>query len=253
MKYNILTSFNQRYWDEVARENTLALDRNWSGGDIFLYHELKTLQESQLFSNRVNWLDLYQTCPEIKIFGEAWKDNPKANGGDGAGGNFRLNAIKFVHKTFAIWHRAKNQTSGWVVWLDCDAFVYKKIDEYFLRTVFPTDKMSVYVGRPGKYSECGFLGFNMSHPDASKFLTEWENLYLSGEFVNLPETHDSWTFDYIRKKWSRPELFLDLNAGTETNKNPFSHSKIGPYIMHSKGSDKGKQLERFKNRMVTGR
>jgi hypothetical protein len=244
--YTIITSFNQKYWDEVAKENSKFLDKNWPlSSDIIFYHELDQIPDNNL-SSRVSWIDLYQSCPELSEFVNRWKDHPKANGKNGK--KFRYNAVKFVHKTFAIWHQAKLKKDGWLIWLDCDATLHKPIDERFIKDVFIQEKLICYVGRPGKYSECGFLCFNLNHDKTRKFLQEWEDLYLSGEFINLPETHDSYTFDYVRIKWNENNLFHNLNGRAITDKNPFSQSVIGGYLDHSKGKDKSKQLEKLKQR-----
>jgi hypothetical protein len=249
MIYNVLTSFNEKYWNELAKETTKELDLNWiNDGFIFLYHELQSIPDDVKYSDRVKWVDLYQKCPELIEFKNRWKNEPKANGGNGNGADFRIDAIKFAHKTYAIWHACKNNSSGWVIWLDCDAFVYKKIDQSFIEKTFPAGTMICYLGRPGKYSECGFLGFNLDHPKCRIFLEQWENLYSSGDIIKLSETHDSYTFDYIRKQWDDPKLFLNLNSEAVTNKNPFGQSKIGSWIMHSKGKDKNYQFNRFKDR-----
>lgn len=245
--FNVITSFNQKYWDEVASTSTEFLDKNWfTESQIFLYHELPKLPKNKKFSNRINWIDFHLTCPQWQEFANKWKDNPKANGGDGNGGNFRLDAIKFTHKTFSIWDRYKKLSSGWLIWIDCDAFLYNRADKNFINEIFRKDCLVAYVGRPGKYSECGFLAFNLDNNLTRQFLQEWENLYISGEFINLPETHDSWTFDYLRLKWNKPELFYDLNSNADTKKAPFSKSKLKNYFMHAKGSDKAKTLEKMR-------
>lgn len=243
--YSILTSFNDQYYKEVAKDTITNLDKNWiDSGKIYLYHELDHIPIS--LSNRVKWLDLYRECTGITEFINQWKDHPNANGSTG----FRSNAVKFVHKTFPIWHCAKNSTDDWLVWLDADAFVHKKIDQQFIGSIFNEDISIAYLGRPSKYSECGFLAFNLQKQETLDFLNSWENLYKSGKFISLPETHDSWTFDYIRKSFGREELFLNLNKNAKTNKNPFGQSLIGGYFMHAKGADKEYQLKRFKNKQV---
>jgi hypothetical protein len=246
MNYNVLTSFNEKYWNEIGETTIFQLDTNWDdNSSIFLYHELNPIPKNNL-SAKISWIDLYSTCPDLPKFVEKWKDHPKANGAK----NYRTNAVKFVHKTFAIWHRAKIQKTGWLIWLDVDAFVYKKIDDQFLRRVCPQDKMISYMGRPGKFSECGWIGFNLDHPETINFIHEWEDLYLSGDFINLKETHDSFTFDHIRIKWNRPELFFNINSQAKTNKNPFSQSLIGTNIVHAKGDDKDFLITRFVNRLT---
>jgi len=236
-KYTILTSFNETYWQEVAQDNVRKMDQLWpSSENILLYHQLSKIDTS--FSNRVQWVDLYQSCPALVDFINKWKDDLRANGKGGKKNSFRQNAVKFCHKTFAIWHAARQQESGWLIWLDCDAIILKSIDADFLRKACPDNKCISYIGRKGKYSECGFVGYNLDRPETRKFLELWENFYLSGEFINHSETHDSWTFDHIRKSFDNPDLFCDLNAASTTDKNPFANSLIGTHIAHAKGSDK---------------
>lgn len=235
--YNVITSFNESYWQEVAKENVQLMDKFWiPDGKIFLYHQLSKIDNS--LSDRVHWVDLYQNCPELIEFSNKWKDNSRANGQVEKENSFKWNAIKFCHKTFAIWHAAKIQKNGWLIWLDCDAIILKPIDKSFIKKSCPADKCISYLGRKGKYSECGFVAYNLDKPETRKFLQDWENLYLSGEFINLQETHDSWTFDHIRKSFDNPNLFCDLNAHSTTDKNPFGNSLIGSHMAHAKGSDK---------------
>ena len=236
-KYTILTSFNETYWQEVARDNVRKMDQLWpASGKILLYHQLSKIDTS--FSNRVQWVDLYQSCPALVDFIHKWKDDLRANGKSGKKNAFRQNAVKFSHKTFAIWHAARQQETGWLIWLDCDVIVLKEIDNAFVIKACPDNKCISYIGRKGKYSECGFVGYNLDRPETRKFLELWENFYLSGEFINHTETHDSWTFDHIRKSFNNPDLFCDLNAASTTDKNPFGNSLIGTHIVHAKGSDK---------------
>lgn len=247
--YNILTSFNTKYYQEIAKDNLLLLDKCWPKNySINLYHQLDTVDD--VFSDRTKWFDLYEKCPELVKFSETWKDHPKANGTHSLKPNmgFRWNAIKFCHKTFAIWHCAKMQQDGWLIWLDCDAVVFKSVDDNFLNTTCPGNYAISYMGRPGKYSECGFIGFNLSKLETRDFLQEWEELYLSGKFIELPETHDSWTFDWIRKQRD-PSLFFNVNSKAITDKNPFAQSLIGSHIAHAKGSGKQKQTARILNRI----
>ena len=246
--YTIITSFNESYWQEIARENVARMDKFWpTGNKILLYHQLPKIDPA--FSSRVNWIDLYQSCPGLLEFAEQWKDDVRANGLNGKKNAFRWNAIKFCHKTFAIWHAAKHQQNGWLIWLDCDAIILKNIDLDFINKTCPNDKCISYLGRKGKYSECGFVAYNLDRPETRKFLLDWEDLYLSGEFVNLQETHDSWTFDHIRKSFNQPELFLDLNASSTTDKNPFQNSLIGTHMAHAKGKDKTWVTQKIKKKL----
>lgn len=246
--YNIITSFNETYWQEIAKDNVKRIDQLWPSNEkVLLYHQLSKIDKS--FSNRVQWIDLYNTCPELLDFANKWKDDTRANGKSGKKNAFRQNAIKFCHKTFPIWHAARQQKTGWLIWLDCDAIILKSIDAEFLKKACPSDKCISYIGRKGKYSECGFVAYNLDRIETQKFLKDWEDLYLSGEFINLPETHDSWTFDYIRKSFNDSNLFCDLNAHSTTDKNPFGNSIIGTHIVHAKGKDKARITDKIKQKL----
>ena len=247
--YNIVTSFNQSYWLEIAKENVLLMDRFWPADNkIFLYHQLPTTE--QIFSNRVHWIDLYATCPELLHFAKKWHDDPRANGAGGKKNSFRWNAIKFAHKTFAIWHAARQISNGWLIWVDCDAIILKAIDDEFINKTCPPNKCISYLGRKGKYSECGFVAYNLDKAETKQFLNDWESLYTSGKFIDLPETHDSYTFDHIRKTFCDQNLFYDLNQHSITDKNPFQNSLLGSHMAHAKGSDKVRDTQKLKRNLI---
>ena len=72
--YTILTSFNETYWQEVAQDNVRKMDQLWPVSEkILLYHQLSAIDTS--FSNRIQWIDLYQSCPELLEFSDKWKDD----------------------------------------------------------------------------------------------------------------------------------------------------------------------------------
>lgn len=244
--YTVLTSFNQSYWNELTSSTTQELDKNWhKKSKILFYHELdpSIVEASKSrFSNRVEWIDLYKDCPALPKFVDQWKDHPKANGHKG----FKWNAVKFCHKTFAIWQAVRKTKTGWLVWLDADSIFYQPFDEKFINLVFRPGLIASYVGRPHKYSECGFLAFNLDNPETHKFMEQWEHLFVSGEFIDLPQTHDSYTFDIMRQKFDS-RYFFDLNV-KKSGKHPIHASVVGPYINHSKGKDKSYKLNKFKTK-----
>ena len=247
--HTILTSFNEKYWQEIAKDNTKLLDKHWPKNDrILLYHQLQEIDTS--LSDRVQWIDLYIACPELPKFVNQWQDDPRANGKSNKKNAFRWNAIKFAHKTFAIWHAAKKIKKGWLIWIDCDAFIFQNIDNEFLNKIFPKNKHLCYLGRKGKYSECGFMGFDLDNDKVKQFLNDWELFHTSGEFVNLRETHDSYIFDHLRKICKDQSIFFDINHLSSTDKNPFSNSLLGSHMVHAKGRDKICDTHKLKNMLV---
>lgn len=250
MKYDILTSFNDYYWEEVANQTVKKLDENWySTGNIHLYHQLnkeKVEKLKPMFSSRVHWYDLYETVPELPQFIEKFKDHPKANGN--GKGEWRIHAIKWVHKTFPLLRHMQSNPNGWLFWLDSDAECFKKIDNSFLKTICNEKKIVSYLGRKGNYSECGFMGYNLNHPETHKFINMWWNIYPAGDFAKISETHDSYIFDAMRSQFGKPDLFDDLNSHSNSNKNPFGNSKIGSHFLHAKGNNKKATLQKMTRR-----
>ena len=60
--------------------------------------------------------------------------------------------------------------------------------------LYKEDCMMTYLGRGGQYSECGFLGFNMKHPEIQNYADEMLRMYNSDEIYNLIEC-DSYVWD----------------------------------------------------------
>jgi hypothetical protein len=242
-QYTVLSSLNMSYWETVGNINVVLLDERWPRDiPIHLYYDnldIKTIPERKTLSPRLSWVNFYKLCPEYLEFADKWKDNIKANGGPEK--DFRYNAVKFAHKTFAIWHQAKQVTTGWLIWIDCDITTINQVDVPFLQTVCPENKMVSYIGRPNRYSECGWMAFNMNHPEIRRWMSEWETMYTSGSFINEKQTHDSWLFDQLRLKWDQP-LFFDLNSVEPSDSNPLGNSLLQHHFHHEKGDNKQKQL-----------
>ena len=245
--YTVVTSFNEKYWNDLTNITTKSLDQNWhSKSKLLFYHELNPSLVEQCktnFSARVEWIDLYSDCPALPAFAEQWKDHKNANGHKG----FKWDAIKFAHKTFAIWQAWKKMKTGWLVWMDADSIFHKPFDQQFINAAFRPNIIVSYVGRPHKHSECGFMAFNLDNPKTHDFMKAWEDLYLSGRFIELPQTHDSYTFDVMREEFNDPKSFFDLNV-KQSGKHPIHASLVGPYIHHSKGKDKTYKINKFKTK-----
>lgn len=235
--YNIVTSLNKKYWNLGSKLNVTSWDNNFSQNvKIHVFSEDKI--ESNL-SNRVVWYNLYEQSPELLGFIQKYKNNPNFNGTLNVNENkkFKWNAIKFAHKTFALFSIFESLLNEKIIWLDSDVLAYEKIDEDFLNTVCPDDKIISYLGRPSVYSECGWVYYNLAHPLGVDFLKQFQNIYQTNAIELLKETHDSFIFDVVRLRYNQ-DLFLNLNANAITNKPPFPASVLGRKFIHNKGENK---------------
>jgi hypothetical protein len=60
-----------------------------------------------------------------------------------------------------------------------------------------------YLGRKGKYSECGLYAMNLRSSNIQNFLKEFQRMYDDAEngIFRLAEWHDSFVFDAVRNKF----------------------------------------------------
>jgi hypothetical protein len=115
--------------------------------------------------------------------------------------------------------------------------------------MIPADSELCYLGRKGKYSECGLYSINLRSPNVLAFLKEFQRMYDEAErgIFQLDEWHDSFVFDAARKKfpqmkqldWAanlhdlRPQPGMSNGEG-----HPLINSEWGAWLDHLKGGRK---------------
>lgn len=149
------------------------------------------------------------------------------------GYSFRTDAVKFAHKVFAISSASTHvMPSGVLAWLDADVVTTKSVPSGLVEHLLG-DAACAYLGRDGVHSECGFVAFSI--PEARPLISEWMNLYYSGDVFSLKEWHDSFVFDYARSL--RPDIACkNLTPGGSGH--VWCDSPLAPYTDHLKGDRK---------------
>jgi hypothetical protein len=160
--------------------------------------------------------------------------------------NYRFDAIRFSFKIFSL---MKVLRAGLVkdkfAWIDADMLCLEQITSAQIGPFFPEgDEMASYLGResfpmPNPYSECGFVGYQLSHPSTSQFFGEFEDIYLSGNIFLLKEWHDCMVFDFLRLKYEQMgACFKNLAAHNPHADHPFSESGLAQFFDHLKGPER---------------
>ncbi|HAI37050.1 MAG TPA: hypothetical protein DCM40_02370 [Maribacter sp.] len=218
---------------------------------------------------RIKWIDLNNAEPELFKFKTRHKNDPVANGklGNVEGGVRRLpelqklggldknkesflwDAVRFANKVFCVINAVRNSLDyNYVVWLDADTNIFRPMPFEFITKLLPQDTMVTYLGREnptlndgGKYPECGFVGYNLQHPETQNFINEWERLYKEDSVFKILEWHDSYVFWHLTKKF-RQEKLIEVNdigkwVGVKGH-HVFVNSVLGQYIDHMKGDRK---------------
>ena len=250
MSYTVITTFNQAGQDLYGQRMIDHFEKFWPASvDLRVYTE--NCQPRFTRSNSVG-LDIFQVSPQCVDFVERHKNNPEAHGGSGTHNkavylkdkSFRWQAVRFCYKIFSVYHAAHSINTDWLIWLDADTVTHTAVPEPWLSQVCPTDYYLSYLGRTDNYhSECGWVAYNLRHPQTRAFVDRLAEMYVRDEIFQYPEWHDSYIWDVVRREWrdQRGVLPYDLNPEPDTRgkaKHPFINSELGRYMDHFKGDRK---------------
>jgi len=218
MKILVVTSYNNKLYKEYAHrfKNTY----NWK-------FDLKVYNEDE---------DMFDLIPECKAFVDRNKSKFIPDTLEG----FYIDGVRFCYKVYAYTHAILNEKDyDYIIGIDADSVFYKEMNEQFVRTrLYSPDKMMTYLGRGQQYSECGFLGFNMKHPETINYATEMRRMYDSDEIYNLDEQHDSYVWDHVRLRFEGKKQVRNLNIGDNKGGHVQARSVLGNFYDHTKGRER---------------
>ena len=266
MKLKIITSYKPGTWKSFAKRGIHSMAEKFPKDvDIFLYCEE---QKPQDVNNRIQCIDLIKAEPELFNFKNKYKDDPVANGKltqipdgvrrsntlqglDKDKESFLWDAVRFSNKVFCIINAVRNSKDyDYVLWIDADTFTFRPVPLDFFQNLLPHDTMLTYLGREnptlndgGVYPECGFVGYNLRHPEIQNFITDWENLYKTGEVFDILEWHDSFVFWHLSKIYRKNKNIKVNDIGYQKGvkgHHVFINSELGLYMDHFKGKRKSR-------------
>ncbi len=266
MKLKIITSYKPGTWKSFAKRGIHSMAEKFPKDvDIFLYCEE---QKPQDVNNRIQCIDLIKAEPELFNFKNKYKDDPVANGKltqipdgvrrsntlqglDKDKESFLWDAVRFSNKVFCIINAVRNSKDyDYVLWIDADTFTFRPVPLDFFQNLLPHDTMLTYLGREnptlndgGVYPECGFVGYNLRHPEIQNFITDWENLYKTGEVFDILEWHDSFVFWHLSKIYRKNKNIKVHDIGYQKGvkgHHVFINSELGLYMDHFKGKRKSR-------------
>ena len=257
MKYTVCTTFNADGYNTYGSRMIDTFLRTWPKEvDLQVYAEACTVTQS---APNLHVRDLEQASAELHAFKKKWRGVPQANGDisadpirskrKDAAKPFKWDAVRFAHKVYSIFHCAKNTTADVLIWMDADTVCHSVINVADLTRLCPEQYDLCYLGRNGKFSECGLYAMNLRSHATQRFLTEFQQVYDDAEngIFLLDEWHDSFVFDSVRVRipglqqlnWSaslgdiRPHKKNSAGEG-----HPLINSDWGAYLDHLKGSRK---------------
>ncbi len=252
-KYAVVTTFHAKGYEQYAQKFLRTFISTWPASvNLYVYTEDCEISES---ASNIIVRDLHSSSQPLVNFKNKWKNVPKANGDvtadpvrsrrKDAGKGFKWDAIRFAHKVYSIFHCAANCDADILIWMDADMICHSKITEEILDSLIPKEKDLCFLGREGKFSECGLYSMNLHTKQIKRFLKLFQNFYDDAEngIFTLDEWHDSFVFDAVRRNVPMNELdwSKDLIKGEG---HPLINSVWGAYLDHLKGKRKeyGKSL-----------
>ena len=217
MNILVVTTFNNKL--EEAYAHRFRETYNWP-------FQLKIYNED---------IGMYAEIPELKKFVERNKDRHKFTSYEEKNNDYRTDGVRFCYKVYAYTHAILNEDADGIIGIDADSIFYKPIDvDWIKKYIHRDDCMMTYLGRGDHYSECGFLYFNLRHPDTQAYANRMKHMYDSDGIYNLKEQHDSFIWDYVRQEFEkRGTKNFDIGDGKAGHVQ--ARSILGTVYDHTKG------------------
>jgi hypothetical protein len=257
MKIAVVTTFHEDGLNKYPQRMINTFCENWPT-EVILHLYPEKCNPAIRDHSRVT-LKRLEEVAELMTFKNTWKDVPKANGDVSAdpvrslrkdsGKGFKWHAVRFAHKVYAIFDCVKETDADILIWMDADTICHSPITMTDLYKMIPTDSELCYLGRRGKYSECGLYAMNLRSPNIQLFLKEFQRVYDQAEqgIFQLAEWHDSFVFDAVRVKFPQMRQLdwaahlHDLRPApgmTSGEGHPLINSQWGAWLDHLKGGRK---------------
>lgn len=253
MKISVVTTFHEAGLKKYAQKMIDTFCENWP--EEVTLHIYPELCNPAIKNHNHVTLKRLEEVAELSAFKEKWKNVPKANGDvsndpirnkrKDAGKGFKWDAIRFAHKVYAIFDCARTTDADILVWMDADTICHSPIKMEDINRLIPADMDICFLGRKGKYSECGLYAMNLRSAKTQEFLKEFQRVYDQAEagIFLMAEWHDSFVFDEVRKKMSLKSLDWSSHLITGEG-HPLINSEWGAWLDHLKGDRKNSGMSK---------
>lgn len=233
MEIGVVTTLNKKLYKAYGHK--FFETYNWPF-NLFVYSEdMLEIPHTDLVVRSI--FDEVPTCEEFVKRNKSKPVSPTPNG-------FLQDAVRFCYKVYTYTDMILNaEDYDGLICIDADSVFYKKIDEDWVKKhIHRDDCMMTYLGRGNHYSECGFLYFNLKHPYVKKYAEEMQQMYNKDEVYKLIECHDSYVWDYVRKRHEKDYGTKNHNIGDGQKGHVQARSILGVVYDHIKGPKRKKLL-----------
>jgi len=182
---------------------------------------------------------MLENIPDLKKFIDRNKHRQPQSDFRKKGLDFMTDGVRFSYKVYAYTNAILFEEADGLICIDADSVFHKKIDEDWIKKHIHRDnQMMAYLGRGKHYSECGFLYFNLNHPETKKYALRMREMYDEDLIYDLKEQHDSYVWDYVRKEFEKLYEVVNNDIGDGLPGHVQARSILGPVYDHTKGPRK---------------
>lgn len=241
----IVTTFSDKNFEDYAKHCVTSLQR-YAEKDI----KVKVYTDTPyLWLQGHNWqnLILEAEVPELKKFKKRHRHRVVPPGTKG----FTKDGVRFSHKSYAWCHAGLNCDTDVLMWLDADTEVLDTLTADYLASFVKDGHVSSYLGRQGRFTETGYLGWNMNHPDARRMLLRIKQYYDEDLIYNMKHHTDCHVYDAVREELEGDGI-PSFNLTKDLTSGHFNETFVG-YLTHYKGNDKDNRRPHFRQAMVRKR
>lgn len=255
--YTFVTSFSKEGYETYAKHMLESVKEKWNPEHFKLiayYHDFDIGDVRPPTCDTIS----YRNLNEVEDMVE-YRERMKLHDGTEGGNmpyNWRLDAIKWCHKVYALTDLAfemmdvddKLVTAGiqppennWMIWIDADTVATKRLDVEQVAKWLPDAADLVHLGRKDiDYSETSFMGFNLGCHNTCSLLADLRGAYTIGEVVAYREWHDGFIFERLLNIYKAHGMQVHNLSPNVKGLAAFAQSPLSEYFDHFKGNLKKK-------------
>ena len=237
-----VTSLNEEGYNKYGKQMLEAVHKFWAE-DLRLvcfYHDFDINKYNPVVSNRIHFRNLNE-LEDLLDYRETFKTY---NGNIAGSYNWRMDAIKWCHKVFALSEQAFDMAeesikAGWMVWIDADTVTTKPFSAKDIKPYLNNKVSLVHLGRTSTdYSETSFVGFNLNRENALRFIADLRGAYMSGEVLGYREWHDGFIFERLLNIYKAHGTNVHNLTPNVKDLDAFGVSPLSQWMIHFKGNKK---------------
>ena len=232
-KINLVTCFNENILKDSGHLMLNSLKENLdSAVNIHAYHHDCDISSYSIPKYKYTNIDNLESR---KKFFEDFKEHDGTEGGKIAY-NPSLDVLKWSNKIFALQEELKTLKDGWLIWIDADTYLRKRLTKEDLLS-----KLNDKADLAFMDDEPFFMAFNLSKQPTKDLLKDLIGAFTSGEVLQYREWHDSFVLQRLINLYNTHGLKL---LKLDFIKSYFTHfaGKVNPTKLSSIRNKDGERL-----------